>query len=64
MIRVYLRAKFEVSTMILTGFKQGVIPPPSPTSKQPPKKLTQIRVKKIVCLCFIKDSFIQVRVCS
>ena len=26
-IRVYLRAKFEVSSMILTGFKQGVITP-------------------------------------
>ena len=29
----YLRAKFEVSSVILTGFKQGVILP-TPTSPQ------------------------------
>ena len=43
---VYLRAKFEISSIILTSFRQGVIlpPPPSPTSKRTPKKTTQIRV--------------------
>ena len=42
---VYLRAKFEVSSIILTGFRQGVILLPPPTSKRAPKKPTQIRVK-------------------
>ena len=42
---VYLRAKFEVSNLILTGCRQGVIfPPPPPTLKQTPKKTTQISV--------------------
>ena len=52
----YLRAKFEVSSMILTSFRQEggeeVNPPPIPpphthtlTSKRTPKKPTQIRVK-------------------
>ena len=49
---VYLRAKFEVSIIILTSFRQkrgggeggrAILPP---TSKQTPKKPTQIRVKK------------------
>ena len=42
---VYIRAKFEVSSMILTSFRQGVILSP-PTSKRTPKKPTQIRVKR------------------
>ena len=48
---VYLRAKFEVSNIILTSFRQGeeggvILPlPPIPTSKRTPKKSTQIRVK-------------------
>ena len=42
---VYLRAKFEGSSIILTSFRQGVIlPPPLPTSTQTPKKPSQIRV--------------------
>ena len=41
---VYLRAKFEVSNLILTGFRQGVILPPHPTLKETPKKPTQISV--------------------
>ena len=49
---VYLRAKFEVSSIILTWFRMGVILPPPPplhpspffTSKRTPKKPTQIRV--------------------
>ena len=47
---VYLRAKFEVSSIILTGFRQrggGVILPPSSTSKRTRKKPTQIRVKDL-----------------
>ena len=42
---VYLCAKFEVSSIILTGFRQSVILS-LPTSKRTPKKPTQIRVKK------------------
>ena len=49
---VYLRAKFEVSSIIITRFRKGVILPPPPplhpspffTSKRTPKKPTQIRV--------------------
>ena len=45
---VYLRAKFEVSNIILTSFRQEVIlpppPPPPPTSKRTCKKPTQIMV--------------------
>ena len=47
---VYLRTKFQVSSMILTSFRQGVIlhPPTTTTttSKRTPKKSTQIRVKR------------------
>ena len=42
---VYLQAKFEVSSIILTGFRQGGNFTPPPTSKRTPKKPTQIRVK-------------------
>ena len=43
---LHLRAKLEVSSVILTGFTQGVvILPPPPISKRTPKKPTQIRVK-------------------
>ena len=50
---VYLRAKFEVSSIItLTSFRQGGAPPgnvtrpPRHTSKRTPKKPTQIKVKE------------------
>ena len=42
---VCLHTKFQVSSIILTSFRQGVILPLSPTSKQTSKKPTQIRVK-------------------
>ena len=48
---VYLRGKFEVSSIVLTIFRQGgrdgggKFPSP-PTSKRTPKKPTQIRVKE------------------
>ena len=35
---VYLRAKFEVSGIILTGFRQGVILPPPPPPQNEPLK--------------------------
>ena len=43
----YLRAKFEVSSIILTGFRQGVILPPPPQNEplKSQKKPIQIRVK-------------------
>ena len=44
---VYLRAKFEASSIILTSFRWGVILPP-PNSKWTPKKPTQIRVKGLL----------------
>ena len=48
---VYLRAKFEVSSIILTSFRlggegEGVILTLPPTSRRTPKNATQIRVNK------------------
>ena len=43
---MFLRTKLQVSSIIRTRFRQGVIlAPPLPASKWNPKKLTQIRVK-------------------
>ena len=61
-MNVYLRGKFKVSSIILTGFKQGgggeefFTPPPPPpptTSKRRPKKPTQIRVNGMLQIFFI-----------
>ena len=42
---VYLRTKFEVSSVILAGFRQGGgFNPPNLPSKLTPKKPTQIKV--------------------
>ena len=41
-----LRTKCQVSSVILTGFRQGVILTPSPISKRTPKEPTQIMVKR------------------
>ena len=48
-----LRTKFEFSSIILTGFRQGVIltppsPPPPPHQNKPPKSLTRLGL--IVCI--------------
>ena len=46
----YLRTKLQVSSIILTSFRQeGVIlqPPPRTTAKTTPKKSTLIRVKNV-----------------
>ena len=68
-VGVYVGAKFEVSSIILTSFRQGRIrggggeggedntattPPPS-KSKPTPKRTTQIRVKvnQIMCLTLV-----------
>ena len=40
---MYLRSKFQVSSIIITSFKQGVIPPPT-TTKGTPGKPIQIRL--------------------
>ena len=42
---VYLRTKFEVSSIILTSFRQGDNFAPTPTSKRTPKKPAKIKVK-------------------
>ena len=52
---VYLRPKFEVSSIILTGVRQGgggVILLP-PTSKGTPKKPIEIRVKGTYSIIFL-----------
>ena len=41
---VHLRANFQVSSIILTSFRQGGNFTPPLTAKQTPKKPTQIRV--------------------
>ena len=41
---VYLRAKFEVSSTIWTGFRRDNFTPPPPHLKTNPKKPTQIRI--------------------
>ena len=51
----YLRAKFEVFSIILTSFRQGVILPPPHTSKQTPKNPYQIRVNPITYYKIIYD---------
>ena len=44
---MHLRAKFEVFSIILTRFGQGVILPPPPTSKRTPKNPTYIKLKEL-----------------
>ena len=51
-MRVYLRTKFQVSSIILTSFRLGgggrvILPPPntSKRTKRTPKRPTQVRVK-------------------
>ena len=57
-LAVYLRAKFEVSSIILTRFRQGVIlPRPPSTSKRTPKKPTQIRVKYYLLIFYFDFTF-------
>ena len=47
---MYLRTKFQVSSIIQTSFRQRVIlsHPPHPTAKGTPKKPIQIRVKDLL----------------
>ena len=54
---MYLRTKFHVSSIILTGFRQAgavILPPPAPphptpvTAKRTPKKPSLINVKLIM----------------
>ena len=57
-IFVYLRTKFQVSSIILTSFRQGVIlAPPKHTPKRTPKKSTLIRVYVLVAPVTVVKSF-------
>ena len=42
---VYLCAKFEVSSIILTGFRQGLIPLPPPPQNEPLKSPLRLGLK-------------------
>ena len=44
-MRVYLRTKFEVSSTILTSFREEGDSLPPPPLKMNPKESTQIRIK-------------------
>ena len=49
-MRVYLRAKFEVSSIILTSFRQGVIlppPPPTPPQNEPLKSPPRLGLRHL-----------------
>ena len=49
-VGVYLRTRFQVSSIILTSFRQGIFYPSPTYLKTNPKKPTQIRVKlRIKC---------------
>ena len=54
---MYLRSKFQASSIILKSFWRGVILPP-PTTKQTSKKLTQIRVKEHLCKTASEELFV------
>ena len=54
---MYLRSKFQVSSIVVTSFRQGVGGDP-PTSKRTPKKSTQFRVNSIQQLAIVKKSAI------
>ena len=50
---VYLRAKFEVSSIILTSFRQGVILPSPPPQNEPLKSpprlgLNMVKTKALI----------------
>ena len=50
---VYLRAKFEISSIILTGFRQGVILPSPPPQNEPLKSpprlgLNMVKTKALI----------------
>ena len=47
---VYLRAKFEVLSIILTGFRQGLIlpPPPSPPQNEPLKSPPRLGLNTVL----------------
>ena len=47
---IYLRTKFQVSSIIITCFRQGVILHPPTTSKQIPKNPTHIRVNALLSI--------------
>ena len=46
---VYLHVKFKISSIILTGFRQGVIlpSPPRPPQNEPLKSPPRLRLKAV-----------------
>ena len=59
---VYLRAKIEVSSIILTSYRQGgrLILPLPPTSKRTSKKPTYIRAKEHFFRRTLLSSYLEV----
>ena len=55
-MRVYVRAKFDVSSIILKSFRQRRVVLLLPTSKGTPNKPTQIRFKR--CAANFKTNFL------
>ena len=47
-IGVYLRAKFQFSSIILTSFRQGVILPPPPPQNEPLKSPSRVGGLKLI----------------
>ena len=60
---VYLCSKFEVSSIILTGLRQGVIlpPPPTPTSKRTPKSPPRLGLKRPQAIKIVKKKIPNVK---
>ena len=63
---VYLRAKFEVSGIILTGFRHGTnfTPPPAPQNEslKGPPRLGLIRERVIYDSCFKRNIWLKIKV--
>ena len=49
----YLRAKFQVSSITLTSFRQGVILPPPPPQNEPLKSPPSLGLKEQHALIFL-----------
>ena len=56
---LYLRAKFHVSSIILTKFRQGVILPPPPPQNEPLKNPPKLGLKLLAMLIHGLKMFLQ-----